>query len=64
MSIKSFELCDKMRHMFYNSVVASVMTYAIVCWKGKLAKEDFNKLDKIIKKASATIGWNQCRTCS
>lgn len=46
-------VCDKILFMFYSSVITSVVTYAIVCWN--LAKEELNKLDKIIK-ASATIG--------
>lgn len=45
-----------MLRMFYSDVVASVATYAIVCWTGNLAKEAINMLDKIIKKDSATIG--------
>lgn len=45
-----------MLRMFYGSVVASVVTYVIVCWEGNLAKEDLNKLDKVIKNASATVG--------
>jgi len=30
--LKSFDICNKMLNMFYQSVVASSLFYAVVCW--------------------------------
>ena len=31
---RSFDICGEMLHMFYQSVVASTIFYAAVCWGG------------------------------
>lgn len=48
--------------MFYSSVLGSALTFGIVCWGGNITKEDKNKLDKTIKKASGIIGKTQNKT--
>ena len=35
----SFNICRKLLLMFYQSVVASVLFYAVVCWGGSIKKE-------------------------
>ena len=32
--LRSFNVCNRMLIMFYQTVVSSVMTYALVCWGG------------------------------
>ena len=35
----SFNICKKLLQMFYQSVVASVLFYAVVCWGGSKARQ-------------------------
>ena len=42
--------------MFYQSIVASVLFYGVVCWGGGIKAGEQNKLNKIIKKASSVVG--------
>lgn len=50
----SFNICSKLLYMFYQSVVASVLLYAAVCWCSTSKKNIF-RLNKIIKKASSVV---------
>ncbi|KAI4895591.1 hypothetical protein NFI96_000901 [Prochilodus magdalenae] len=36
--------------MFYQSVVASVLFYAVVCWGGSISKRDAGRLDRLYKR--------------
>ncbi|TWW62745.1 hypothetical protein D4764_04G0013920 [Takifugu flavidus] len=36
--LRSFNICRKLLWMFYQSVVASVLSYAVVCWGGECDK--------------------------
>ncbi|KAG5283816.1 hypothetical protein AALO_G00046470 [Alosa alosa] len=38
--LRSFNVCSKLLRMFYQSVVASVLFYAVVCWGGSTKKKD------------------------
>src|SRR4029434_237772 len=38
--LRSFNVCNKLLRMFYQSVVASVLFYAVVCWGGSIKKRD------------------------
>ena len=42
--------------MFYQSVVASVLFYTVVCWGGSTSKKDTSRLDKLIRRACSVIG--------
>ena len=42
--------------MFYQSVVASVLFYAVVCWGGSTTKRDTSRLDKLIRRAGSVVG--------
>ncbi|KAJ0009655.1 hypothetical protein NQD34_001357 [Periophthalmus magnuspinnatus] len=44
-----------MLRMFYESMVASAIMYAVVCW-GSLRVRDTNRLNKIIRKAGHVVG--------
>ena len=54
--LRSLNICNKMLQMFYQSVVASVLFYAAVCWGGSLGKKQAKRLDKLVKKAGSVIG--------
>ena len=42
--------------MFYESVVASAILFAVVCWGSRLRAADANRLNKLIRKASDVVG--------
>ena len=42
--------------MFYQSVVSSILLYAVVCWGGGIKAWELNKLNRTIKKASSVVG--------
>ncbi|KAI3363177.1 hypothetical protein L3Q82_011547 [Scortum barcoo] len=45
--LASFNICKKLLQIFYQSVVASALLYAVVCWGGSLKKKDAARLDKL-----------------
>ena len=54
--LSSFDVCGEMLHMFYQSVVASTIFYAAVCWGGSATERDTRRLDKLIRKAGLVLG--------
>ncbi|KAI3352485.1 hypothetical protein L3Q82_005441 [Scortum barcoo] len=46
--LASFNICKKLLQIFYQSVVASTLLYAVVCWGG-LKKKDAARLDKLLR---------------
>ena len=54
--LRSFNVCNKLLCMFYQSVVASVLFYAVVCWGGSIKKRDAGRLDRLVRKAGAVAG--------
>ncbi len=54
--LRSFNICRTMLSMFYESVVASAIMYAVVCWGSSLRVRDINRLNRIIKKAGHVVG--------
>ena len=48
----SFNICRIMLRMFHESVVASAILFALVCWASRLRGADANRLNKLIRKAS------------
>ena len=57
--LKSFNVQQELLQMFYSSVVCSIMTFGLTCWGGSVSKQDRNRLDKNIKKASGVVGRRQ-----
>ena len=41
--------------MFYQTVVSSVMTFGLVCWRGNATGRDLDRLNKLIKKAGSCV---------
>ena len=56
--LRSFNICRKLLWMFYQSVVASALFYAVVCWGGSISKRNSNRLDKLIRRAGSVVGMN------
>lgn len=54
--LRSFNICRTMLKMFYESVVASALLYAVACWGSRLRVSDTNRLNKLIRKASDVVG--------
>ena len=52
----SFNVCNRLLQSFYQSVVASVLFYAVACWGGYINSRDTNKLNKLVRKASSVVG--------
>ncbi|KAK0147391.1 hypothetical protein N1851_013140 [Merluccius polli] len=50
------EIFQRMLEIFYQSVVASAIFFAAVCWCSSIRASDTNRLDKIIKKAGSVLG--------
>ncbi|KAI3359705.1 hypothetical protein L3Q82_013808, partial [Scortum barcoo] len=53
---KTKELVIDFGRMFYQSVVASVLFYTVVCWGGSISKKDTSRLDKLIRRAGSVVG--------
>src|SRR4029434_4607956 len=47
---------NKLLRMFYQSVVASALIYAVVCWGGSIKKRDAGRLDRLVRRAGAVVG--------
>ncbi|TWW73441.1 hypothetical protein D4764_15G0008350 [Takifugu flavidus] len=56
--LRSFSVCSRMLHMFYQSVMANTIFFAVVCWGAGIKAKDANRLNKLIKKAGSVIGCN------
>ncbi|XP_062868152.1 phospholipid-transporting ATPase IC [Trichomycterus rosablanca] len=54
--LRSFNICRTMLKIFYESVVASAILYAVACWGSRLKVADANRLNKLIRKASDVVG--------
>ncbi|XP_051789625.1 uncharacterized protein LOC127529603 [Erpetoichthys calabaricus] len=54
--LASFNICNKMLQMFYQTVVVSALFYAVVCWRGSIKKRDTSRLDKLVRKAGSIVG--------
>ena len=54
--LASFKICKKLLQMFYQSVVSSVLFYAVVCWGDNARQRDTVKLDRLIRRAGKVTG--------
>uniref|UniRef100_A0A8B9GXH1 Reverse transcriptase domain-containing protein n=1 Tax=Astyanax mexicanus TaxID=7994 RepID=A0A8B9GXH1_ASTMX len=61
--LRSFNICKKLMWMFYQSVVASVLFYTVVCWGCSISKKDSSRLDKLIRRAGTPSSATR-RACS
>ncbi|CAI5669586.1 unnamed protein product [Oreochromis niloticus] len=54
--LRSFGVQGALLKTFYDSVVASVIFYSVVCWSSGLSAAERKRLDKLIRKASSVLG--------
>ncbi|XP_061923001.1 uncharacterized protein LOC133662848 [Entelurus aequoreus] len=54
--LRSFNVCSKLLEIFFQYFVASALYFADVCWGSSTSKRDFNRIDKLIRKAGQSIG--------
>lgn len=52
----SLDICRKMLYMFYQSVVACALFYAVVCWGGSIKHKNAKQLDKLVERAGFVFG--------
>ena len=50
-----FPISSKLLLMFYQSVVASVLFYAVACWEGSISKKDTSRLETLIRRAGSVV---------
>ncbi|XP_017331588.1 RNA-directed DNA polymerase from mobile element jockey [Ictalurus punctatus] len=53
---RSFDVCSKRLQMFYQSVVACALFFAVTCWGGGVKAWKADKLNKLVKKSSSVVG--------
>jgi hypothetical protein len=61
--LKKFNLSTNLLELFYNSIIASTLTFGITIWGAGISKESERKLDKIRKTATKVIGSNLKTLC-
>ena len=54
--LRSFDVCNKLLKMFYQSVVASAIFSAVACWGSGAGEGEKNRLNKLVEKASSVVG--------
>ena len=53
--LRSFNVCSKTLHLLYQSVAASAIIFAGICW-GISIRVDTKELNKLMKKAGSVLG--------
>ncbi len=54
--LRSFHMCNRLLRIFYQSVVASALFFAVVCWGGGIRAGEASRLNKLVRKASSVVG--------
>jgi len=54
--LKSFHVCNEILYLFYQSIVASAVFFALVCWGSCMKARDGNRLDKLVRKGVSVLG--------
>ena len=57
--LRSFSVYSQMLEIFYQSVVASVLFFTVVCWGSSIGARDTDRLNKVIEKTGSVIGCTQ-----
>ncbi|TWW67212.1 hypothetical protein D4764_02G0002530 [Takifugu flavidus] len=53
--LRSFGVCRSLLRTFYDSVVASVIFYAVVCWSCGSSERDRKRLNKLVRRAGSVL---------
>ena len=56
--LRSFSVSSRMLQIFYQSVVESAVSSAVICWGSSIRASDLKKLNKLIKKAGSVLELN------
>lgn len=56
--LRCFNVCRKMLEISYQSVGASAIYFAVVCWAGSISVRDASRMNELIHKAGTIIGKN------
>ncbi len=54
--LRSFSVCNRLLNIFCQSVVASALFFAVVCWGGGIRTGEASRLNKVVRKASSVVG--------
>lgn len=54
--VNSLDVCSRLLQMFYHSVVASTLYFAVACWEGSKKAGETNRVNKQVRKASSVVG--------
>lgn len=54
--LRSLSVYSKMLEIFYQYVVASVISFAVVCCGGSISSRDASRINRVIRKAGSIIG--------
>ena len=54
--LRSFGVCRPLLRTFYDTVVASVIFYAVVCWGCGFTERDRKRLNKLVGRAGSVLG--------
>ena len=54
--LRSFHLKTSILHIFYTSTIESLINFGIICYGSNLGKQHITRINKLIRKASKTIG--------
>lgn len=54
--LRSFNVCSRLLKAFYQSVVASTLFFAVVCWWGGIKTGEANRINKLVRKARSVVG--------
>ncbi|CAJ1076393.1 hypothetical protein L3Q82_010059 [Xyrichtys novacula] len=53
--LRSFGVCRTLLKTFYDSVVASALFYAVVCWGAGSTERDRKRLNRLVRRASSVL---------
>ncbi|TWW67285.1 hypothetical protein D4764_02G0003260 [Takifugu flavidus] len=53
--LRSFGVCRSLLRTFYDSVVASVIFYSVVCWSCGSSERDRKRLNKLVRRAGSVL---------
>ena len=53
--LRSFGVCRTLLRTFYDSVVASALFYAVVCWGAGSTERDRKRLNRLVRRASSVL---------
>lgn len=53
--MRSFNICQKLLQMFYQTIITSILFYAVVYWGGSIKKRNATWLDILVRKAGSVV---------